>query len=142
MNEYNYVDTVEPIPESPKSKCKNSLLCLAAPQLSVKFDMPFTSFAPATMESVFRIEVGKDRESLGSVSLFIPRHSPSHEVQAASFLSQASYDEAKLGVKQKPDVYILEPEEWRKYSNREAGFVDVASFLALSLRFEYKFRGF
>ena len=76
VNDYNYVDWKNPIPDSPQSTCKNQarvfeqklkkpkftlytlnkLLCLAAPQLVVKFDLPFTSFAPNTMETLFKIE--------------------------------------------------------------------------------------
>ena len=88
MNDYNYVDWKNPIPDSPQSTCKNQarvfeqklknkenpkftlytlnkLLCLAAPQLVVKFDLPFTSFAPNTMETLFKIETvqGKSLEN-------------------------------------------------------------------------------
>ena len=84
VNDYNYVDWKNPIPDSPQSTCKNQarvfeqkkntkftlytlnkLLCLAAPQLVVKFDLPFTSFAPNTMETLFKIETvqGKSLEN-------------------------------------------------------------------------------
>ena len=143
------MDCENPIPSSPNSDCHNTLLGVAAPRLIVDFTLPFDSFAPSSVETVFKISTsegtGFDSQdfklilNLGSICIFIPEHSPSHNVQKAAFLSQEAYDRAKASQTGfQKEIFILEPEKWREISSRANGWVDVAAFNHLSFNFEYK----
>ena len=59
VNEFNYVDCENPIPSSPNSNCHNTLLGVAAPRLIVDFTLPFDSFAPSSVETVFKISTSE-----------------------------------------------------------------------------------
>lgn len=58
------------------------------PELTVEFSLPFDSFAPAAVETVFKIST-----SLGSLAIYIPKYSPVHQVQKASYLAQESFQD-------------------------------------------------
>ena len=145
------MDCENPIPSSPNSNCHNTLLGVAAPRLIVDFTLPFDSFAPSSVETVFKISTSEgtgfdspeirkiSNKFLGSICIFIPEHSPSHNVQKAAFLSQEAYDRAKASQTGfQKEIFILEPEKWREISSRANGWVDVAAFNHLSFNFEYK----
>ena len=143
------MDCENPIPSSPNSNCHNTLLGVAAPRLIVDFTLPFDSFAPSSVETVFKISTSEGTGfdsldfklilNLGSICIFIPEHSPSHNVQKAAFLSQEAYDRAKASQTGfQKEIFILEPEKWREISSRANGWVDVAAFNHLSFNFEYK----
>ena len=143
------MDCENPIPSSPNSNCHNTLLGVAAPRLIVDFTLPFDSFAPSSVETVFKISTSEGTEFdsqdfklilyLGSICIFIPEHSPSHNVQKAAFLSQEAYDRAKASQTGfQKEIFILEPEKWREISSRANGWVDVAAFNHLTFNFEYK----
>ena len=143
------MDCENPIPSSPNSNCHNTLLGVAAPRLIVDFTLPFDSFAPSSVETVFKISTSEGTKFethkftlilySGSICIFIPEHSPSHNVQKAAFLSQEAYDRAKASQTGfQKEIFILEPEKWREISSRANGWVDVAAFNHLSFNFEYK----
>lgn len=72
--------------DRPDSDSKNRLLAVAVPELTVDFCLPFDSFAPSAVETVFKIST-----SLGSLAIYIPKYSPVHQVQKASYLAQESF---------------------------------------------------
>ena len=74
--------------DRPNSDSKNRLLAVAVPELTVEFSLPFDSFAPAAVETVFKIST-----SLGSLAIYIPKYSPVHQVQKASYLAQESFQD-------------------------------------------------
>ena len=53
------MDCENPIPSSPNSNCHNTLLGVAAPRLIVDFTLPFDSFAPSSVETVFKISTSE-----------------------------------------------------------------------------------
>lgn len=129
VNEYNYVDCNNPVPDLPGSSCKNNLLALAVPELEADFGLPFDSFAPPSVETVFNI---KTRQ--GSIAIFIPSCSPAHHIQKASHKAQESFQKS-LGQNR---ILVYDADYWRKITRGENGFVEIGSCNKLNLTFEYK----